>query len=144
MSNPLPKVFRDPIIAFAIVRFGLADDNSVEIVPLSVSWDGTCIHGGIDQILAVYPAQSGTYSVHGYIDDIPEEEIWLGYELPGADTPDWEEVLTATTYEIEDIEDDGGEMHSVIVLDKPSRVDMRIMAMKPKKKRGRPKKQTLG
>lgn len=58
------------------------------------------MHGDFEAILAVYPAQPGTYFVHGYIDDIPEEEIWLGYELPGADIPNWEEILAATIYKL--------------------------------------------
>jgi hypothetical protein len=142
MTVTVPKIFKDPIIAFAIVRLDFVGKeldvkSDLDIIPISVSWDGTEINGDFREILAVYPAQPGTYSVRGYIDDIPEEEIWLGYELPGADIPDWEEVLAATTYEIVDVQDEEGEMHSIIRLDKPSRVDMRIKAMKPKKKKGK-------
>jgi len=141
MTKSVPRIFRDPIIAYAIVRYGSETESSLDTIPLSVSWDGTEIHGDFDAILAVYPAQPGTYSVHGYMDEIPEEEIWLGYELPGGDVPDWEDVLSKTTYKRDKYVDDDGEEHSTILIEKPSRVDLRMMAVKPKNNRGRPKKQ---
>ena len=69
--------------------------------PLMVSWEGdetgrapgNASFSKEGTMQGVVPAQPGTFHVLGQI--APGRLVHLGYEIPGADHPDWEALLTS-------------------------------------------------
>ncbi|PKM77097.1 MAG: hypothetical protein CVU90_08830 [Firmicutes bacterium HGW-Firmicutes-15] len=72
------------------------------------------------KLITIIPAQPGIYAIFGVFDAIPDEEVLLGYDIPGMSSPDWNEVLNETTYELGYFELPNGEMGRSIMFGYPN------------------------
>lgn len=85
-------ILKDLVVGYLVVK----DYDQVTVKPLAIGWDGEpddLIHEDTEEIIGVIPAQPGTLQVWGVMPD--GEAKPLGYELPGADCPNWEDKLAA-------------------------------------------------
>jgi len=83
------RIVKDAVIGFAITKEG-------GIIPLTMGWDGTTDEYCLDieniEVISVIPAPPGSLQVLG-LKSNSEVYSFLGYEIPGADSPDWEKKL---------------------------------------------------
>ncbi len=99
------QIFKVPVIAYAVTK----DSDEIRLDPI-VAYGNRIDPADIyDELVTVIPAQCGTMAIYGVFDELPDEEVLLGYDIPGISSPDWIKVLNQTTYEAEDFELDNGE-----------------------------------
>lgn len=99
------KIFRDPVIGFMVTEIRRKDVREgafVTVQPISMNYEGLANDeelelAGADQlheperVIGIIPAAPGIYQVWGVIDGAGKCEV-LGYEFPGIEPPDWEEL----------------------------------------------------
>jgi len=95
------KIFKDAVVCWVILKYkdlGKSKKYFIDAVPLTVAWEGLSdadelyINSDVE-VIAVIPAAPGTCKVLG---EMPNGSLgMLGYELPGADSPDWLKLLDA-------------------------------------------------
>ncbi len=93
------EIFKDAVIGWIISKCKIQRDSEkyfIHAAPLAVSYEGILdeddLNGDLnDEVISVIPASPGTYQVWGVMPDGICEV--LGYELPGAYSPDWQELL---------------------------------------------------
>ena len=88
------EIIREAIVAWVIIKtHDIHGKPIVGILALNHGWEFDFYtlenYEETDEIVAVIPAQPGTYIV---IACSPEKCVELGYELPGAYHPDWIEI----------------------------------------------------
>lgn len=99
------KIFRDAVIGFMVTEIRRRDVREgalVTVQPICMNHEGYANDdelelAGADQlheperVIGIIPAAPGTYQVWGVIDSTGKCEV-LGYEFPGIEPPDWEEI----------------------------------------------------
>lgn len=95
-------VFKDAVIGWVVLKCRLYHNKPgkpeyfLSVMPLAVNWEGLLDDSGLDiengdEVITVIPAAPGTCQVWGAMES--GECVVLGYEIPGAYTPNWEELV---------------------------------------------------
>lgn len=102
------KLFRDSVIGFVVTEIrseNAREGGFIMVRPIAMDYEGLIndedlILEGADaayeaeRVIGVIPAAPGTYQTWGVVDDADRCEP-LGYEFPGVDHPEREEVRQA-------------------------------------------------
>lgn len=97
------RIFREPVIGFVIIKGEYQFSNRkgkpeyyITQKIITTNWEGLDgddidLYPEEREVVGVIPAPPGSFAVYGCLPD--DTATLLGYEFPGAYSPDWEELL---------------------------------------------------
>jgi hypothetical protein len=111
-----PAVVKFALVGWVLVKRRLREPprpgsdvtHIVQALPLRAVWDRglddfSCLLGPRDEVVGVVPAPPGSYCVkcfpYGCASGVGD---LLGYELPGADAPDWQSLCNKLREELDE------------------------------------------